>query len=137
MFRQLNTIEKFLDEQFSFLKAYSTSDTFPKYNLISLSEHEDKIELALAGYKKEDLKVTLIDQLLQIECKKAHNANPFEFKEFPKFREMQIAQRDFLISFKIFKNSKVSKVKFADGILTINVDRPKPEVKESTSFNID
>ena len=57
----LNDIEKYsigMDEWFHRLgTVHETSSNYPPYNLIKESETEFRLEIALAGYKKEDIEV--------------------------------------------------------------------------------
>ena len=44
----------YLDRVFDFQE---TQSNYPPYNLIQLNNHESKLEIALAGFKKDELKV--------------------------------------------------------------------------------
>ncbi len=48
----------------------STKENYPPYNLIQLNNHESKLEIALAGFKKDDLKVFTEFGKLHVEGQK-------------------------------------------------------------------
>ena len=48
----------------------STKENYPPYNLIQLNNHESTLEIALAGFKKDDLKVFTEFGKLHVEGKK-------------------------------------------------------------------
>ena len=58
----LNDIEKYsigMDEWFHrFGTMHETYNNYPPYNLIKESETEYRLEIALAGYKREDIRVS-------------------------------------------------------------------------------
>ena len=68
-----------------FFNAPTQSSNYPPYNLIQLNNHESKLEIALAGFKKDELKVYTEFGKLYIEGKKEESENVGEFvhKDWP------------------------------------------------------
>ena len=50
---------------------FKNTNNYPPYNTIKLSNHEYRVEVALAGFKKEDLKVYTQEGKLIIEGSKS------------------------------------------------------------------
>ena len=60
-----------MDETFDRLfKQHETSSNYPPYNLIQVSNVESLLELALAGFKKEEINVYTQDGKLFVEGQK-------------------------------------------------------------------
>lgn len=113
-----------LDKNFS---AYNTP-TFPHYNLTIVDENTYRIDVALAGYSKDELDITLDGTLLTISGKKSEDTSYTENKEekYPKRIHNGIAKRNFYLKFKVIEGSKVINPKFENGLLTLVVLKPKP-----------
>jgi len=58
--------ERMFDEDFTSFNA----PTFPFYNIVKQGKNKFAIELALAGYSKDDIEVNLEDGVLSIKSKK-------------------------------------------------------------------
>ena len=106
-------LNKFWDE--------STKENYPPYNLIQLNNHESKLEIALAGFKKDNLKVFTEFGKLHVEAKKEDSENVGEFIH------KGLAQRSFQRVWTISDDTKVGSVKFEDGLLTVELGKVVPE----------
>jgi len=96
--------------------------TFPKYNLIRKSENEWVVEMALAGFAREDLSVTIERGDLVVKGA----AKESEHKE-NEFLHRGIATRAFTRSFTMSDYVEVSGATYEDGILRISLKRNEPE----------
>ena len=67
----------------------STKENYPPYNLILLNNHESKLEIALAGFKKDELRVFTEFGKLHVEGSKE------ESKVDGTFIHQGLAQRNF------------------------------------------
>lgn len=97
--------------------------SYPPYNIKKISDDKYEIEIAIAGFKKEDLRVELNDHQLVIEGKK-------ESKEESKdvdYVYKGIASRHFRQSFALADHVKVHESEFKDGILTVKLESQVPE----------
>merc|ERR1712159_188863 len=75
-------LDDYLDRFFS----VSTQTNYPPYNLIQLNNHESKLEIALAGFKKDEIKVYTEFGKLHVEGKKKRNQQlmeNFSTKDWP------------------------------------------------------
>jgi len=99
----------------------STKENYPPYNLIQLNNHESKLEIALAGFKKDNLKVFTEFGKLHVEGKKEESENVGEFIH------KGLAQRNFKRVWTVSDDTKVGSVEFEDGLLTVQLNKIVPE----------
>ena len=72
LIERINKYSIGMDETFDRLfKQHETSSNYPPYNLIQVSNVESLLELALAGFKKEEINVYTQDAKLFVEGQKA------------------------------------------------------------------
>ena len=108
----------YLDRVFDFQEAQSN---YPPYNLIQLNNHESKLEIALAGFKKDELKVYTEFGKLYVEGKKEEPEIDGEFVY------KGLAQRSFERVWTVSDDTKVGSVKFEDGLLTVELNKIVPK----------
>ena len=99
----------------------TTTSNYPPYNLIQVNNHESKLEIALAGFKKDELKVYTEFGKLYIEGKKEESEVDGEFIH------KGLAQRSFQRVWTVTDDTKVGSVKFEDGLLTVGLNKIVPE----------
>ena len=99
----------------------TTTSNYPPYNLIQVNNHESKLEIALAGFKKDELKVYTEFGKLYIEGKKEESEVDGEFIH------KGLAQRSFQRVWTVPDDTKVGSVKFEDGLLTVELNKIVPE----------
>ena len=105
----------------SFFNADIPQSNYPPYNLIHLNNHESKLEIALAGFKKDELKVFTEFGKLYVEGKKEESENVGEFVH------KGLAQRSFQRVWTVSDDTKVGSVEFVDGLLTVELNKIVPE----------
>ena len=108
----------YLDRVFDFQESQSN---YPPYNLIQLNNHESKLEIALAGFKKDELKVFTEFGKLHVEGKKETSETDGEFVH------KGLAQRSFQRVWQVTDDTKVGSVKFEDGLLTVELNKIVPD----------
>ena len=108
----------YLDRVFDFQE---TTSNYPPYNLIQLNNHESKLEIALAGFKKDELKVYTEFGKLYVEGKKEEPEVDGEFVY------KGLAQRSFERVWTVSDDTKVGSVKFEDGLLTVELNKIVPD----------
>jgi|TARA_B100000965_G_scaffold135903_1_gene113070 HSP20 family molecular chaperone IbpA len=99
----------------------STKENYPPYNLIQLNNHESTLEIALAGFKKDDLKVFTEFGKLHVEGKKETSETDGTFVH------KGLAQRSFKRVWTVSDDTKVGSVKFEDGLLTVQLNKIVPD----------
>ena len=104
-----------------FFNEPSQTSNYPPYNLIQLNNHESTLEIALAGFKKDELKV-------YTEFGKLHVQGTKEESEVNgSFVHKGLAQRSFERVWTVSDDTKVGSVKFTDGLLTVELKKIVPE----------
>ena len=107
-----NFFESFFDQD--------VTTNYPPYNLIHVNNVESRLEIALAGFKKGEVKVYTEYGKLTIE------ANVDE-KEEATFLHRGLARRSFTRSWAIPDDTEVREVKFTDGLLTVELGKVVPD----------
>ena len=95
--------------------------SFPPYNLLKLDENNYKVELAVAGYTKEDIQITVEKDTLTINSKIKESVSA------PEVIHQGIAERQWVQTFILGEYMAVKDATLKDGLLTINVERELPE----------
>jgi molecular chaperone IbpA len=130
----LNDIEKYsigMDEWFNrFDTVHESTTNYPPYNLIKESETEFRLELALAGYKKEDIKVSTEWNKLSVEAKKSETSDVGEYLH------NGLAKRAFTRTWTLSDDVEVSDVNLEDGLLVIKLNRVIPEHQKRKVYEI-
>ena len=100
---------------------HETTSNYPPYNLVTVSNVESRLELALAGFRKAEVNVYTQDGKLFIEGQK-------EDKETgTNYVHRGVAQRSFTRSWTLSDETEVRSVEFEDGLLNITLGRIVPE----------
>ena len=99
---------------------HETTSNYPPYNLITVSNTESRLELALAGFKKKEVNVYTQDGKLFVEGQK-------EDKETETtYLHKGLAQRSFTRAWTLSDDTEVRSVDFEDGLLSITLGRIVP-----------
>jgi molecular chaperone IbpA len=110
--------------------AHKTNTTsYPPYDLFKLDEDTYRISLAIAGFSKDDIDVSVDNGTLII---KGEIVEVVDAEVVHK----GIASRKFTRSFALGEYMEVTGAEIKDGMLHINVDRIVPEEKKPKSIKI-
>lgn len=118
------------DNFFNRYKHPSYSSTYPPTDITQIDENETVIEMAVAGYKEEDLKVEYFKNTLTVTGSKV-SPNTVHSKIVG-----EIARRSFVRSFAIADDCEIKEVSLSDGILSISVVQNIPEEKKPKILTI-
>lgn len=129
----LDEIDRFsigLDPWFTNLNsAYTTNSNYPPYNVVDIGEGKKRLEVAVAGFSRNDIDVYTEKNLLTIEGKILN-------KEEEKYHHNGIAKRNFKRSWTLGDDVRVDDVKLSDGLLTIELSTIVPEHQKRKVYNI-
>jgi len=100
---------------------------YPPYNIRKAGKDKYAIEVALAGFNRDDVEVEFEDKLLTVRTKKV---NKTVEKDGSEIIHKGISQRSFSRSITIADDVKVSGAELKDGLLTINCEKIMPEQKK-------
>jgi len=104
-----------------FFNEPSQTSNYPPYNLIQLNNHESTLEIALAGFKKDELQVFTEFGKLYVQGTKE------ESEVDGTFVHQGLAQRSFKRVWTVSDDTKVGSVEFVDGLLTVQLNKIVPE----------
>ena len=105
------------------------SQSYPPYDILKLDEDTYRISLAVAGFTKEDIDVSIDNGTLNI---KGEIVEVVDAEVVHK----GIAGRKFTRSFALGEYMEVTGADMKDGMLHINVERIVPEEKKPKSIKI-
>ena len=111
----------------------SIQSNYPPYNIRKLGKDQFQIEVALAGFRKDDVEVEYEDNLLTVKTKDVKRS---EEKEGDEVIHRGISQRSFARSFTIADDVKVNGAELKDGLLTISCEKIIPEIKKRRLIEI-
>ncbi len=100
---------------------HETTSNYPPYNLVTVSNVESRLELALAGFKKKQVNVYTQDGKLFVEGQREDGETGTEYVH------RGVAQRSFTRSWTLSDETEVRSVTFEDGLLTIILGKVIPE----------
>lgn len=114
----------------SWTTSWTPTETYPPYNIREIDEDTRVLELALAGFSKDEIKVELENRMLTITGEKAKT------DEEVKYIHKGIATRKFTKSVALWEYWEVESADFNDGILYIVLKREIPEEKKPRQIKI-
>ena len=123
------------DRLFTMLETASKNEGqgYPPYNIESLDENQYRIELAVAGFKPEELNIEAKENQLTVTGKKAANDDTAPQKTY---LHRGLAERDFERRFQLADVIKVTNASFEHGLLNIDLKREVPEHKKPRKVEI-
>ena len=98
----------------------SSNANYPHFNIIQENNHESTLEIALAGFKKKEVKVYTEHGKLVVEGKK-------EEKKENEYVHRGMAQRSFQRGWQLTDDVEIKEVTFEDGLLSIHLGKIVPE----------
>jgi len=98
-----------------------TTSNYPPYNLIQVNNVESRLEVALAGFKKDELKVFTEFGKLYVEGKKE------ESETNESFVHKGLAKRSFSRVWTITDDTEIRRVGFSDGLLVVELGKVIPD----------
>ena len=112
------------------LLASPVNQSFPPHNIIKVDDYQYIVELAIAGFNKQEVTITLKDSVLEIKGQK----NP----EDPEVQYLHkgIGTRSFIKTIKLADTVEVRGADFKDGILRVALENVVPESKKPRQIEI-
>ena len=111
------------DRLASLLEAASAEGAggYPPYNIERTDENAYRIDIAVAGFRPEELNVEVKENLLTVTGRKAAN------DEAKKYLHRGLAERNFERRFQLADYVVVTDANLADGLLSVSLKRELPE----------
>lgn len=102
--------------------ANSVSNNYPPHNILKLAENEYAIQLAVTGFDKSEISVTVEDNVLVIKGESLSADYAVE-----QYLHRGLATRDFAKEFPLAEHIEVSGAEIKNGMLTVKLVRNVPE----------
>jgi len=104
-----------------FWDGVDTTSNYPPYNIIEINNVESRLEVALAGFKKDELKVFTEFGKLYVEGTKEKQ------EDDRTFRHRGVAARSFSRVWSLSDDTEIRGVEFTDGLLVVKLGKIVPE----------
>tara|TARA_B100000287_G_C20371555_1_gene677905 strand:+ start:279 stop:734 length:456 start_codon:yes stop_codon:yes gene_type:complete len=110
----------------------SRDSGYPPYNIRKINDLQYSIEIALAGFSKEDIEVELTDGNLVVRSTEDKTSEDSD----DSFVHKGIAKRAFMRQFSLSDDIVVKGADLKDGLLVIDLERVIPEEKKPRLIQI-
>ena len=129
----INDVEKYsigMDEWLHRMGAvHETNSKYPPYNRIKLSNVRERLEVALAGFKREEIKVYTENNKLFVQGTKAE-------EDTKEYITKGIASREFMRVWTCSDDFVVETVDYVDGVLSVELQRVIPEHQKRKDYSL-
>jgi molecular chaperone IbpA len=122
-----------LDDVFYRLHSYgmgTANESYPPYNLVKESEVKWRIELALAGWSKDEVEVCTESNILLIRSIAAKQKGEEEYLH------RGVSTRNFTRGFNLSDDVEIGKVKFNNGLLVVELRKIIPDHQKLKVYEI-
>jgi len=110
--------------------AAETATGYPPYNIERTGDHDYRIEIAVAGFKPEELSIEVKESVLTVQGRKTANDGE------RRFVHRGLAERNFERRFQLAEYVVVTTANLADGLLSIDLRRELPEALKPRRIEI-
>ena len=132
---RINTFSIGFDRMFDSLTSasgYTQQTNYPPYNIIKKSDTEFLIEVAIAGFSKDDVEVRMAENRLNISSIDLKNSE----MDNTEYLHKGISARSFKRAFTLSDDVVVKEANMENGILSIAMERVVPEDKKPRTIKI-
>ena len=138
IFNQLRPLSVGFDDVFDHFESLFDSDfrlptvNYPPYNIVKTGTNKYDIEVALAGFSKKDIDVSVENGVLTIESKVEEKDKDEDGNTIYK----GISKRYFKRSFTIADDVEINGAELKDGLLKVSMEKIVPESKKLKTIEI-
>ena len=121
------------DDLYYRLHSYGTgsvNDAYPPYNIVEESNIKWRIEVALAGWSKDEVEVTTESNVLLIKSKTAKSKGEEEYMH------RGISSRSFARGFNLSDDVEIGTVSFNNGLLVVELMKVIPDHQKLKVYEI-
>ena len=144
IFNQLRPLSVGFDDVFDHFESMFDYDmvnvsNYPPYNIVKTGDNKYDVEVALAGFNKKDINVSVENGMLTIESKTEDKSKVSDLKSEDKDGEVihkGISKRYFKKSFTISDDVEVKGAELKDGMLRVSMEKIIPEAKKLRTIDI-
>ena len=129
-----NGFNSILDQFFG--SAFASDNVSQMKTDVVENDNEYKLDIELAGFSKDDIKIELSDGYLTISANKTENTEKSEGDKYiRRERSVKSLKRSFLVE-DLVDEDKIS-AKMQDGILHLTLPKKEPQIPEKKTVLID
>ena len=134
IFNQLRPLSVGFDDMFDHFESMFDVPTinYPPYNIVKTGDNKFDIEVALAGFNKKDINVSVENGMLTIESKQDEKSKDKDGEVIHK----GISKRYFKRSFTIADDVEVKGAELKDGLLKVSMEKIIPDAKKLKTIDI-
>ncbi len=120
------------DRLAALLDAAASGETsgYPPYNIETVGQDAYRVEVAVAGFKPEELNLEVKENVLTVQGRKAAN------DDSRRYLHRGLAERNFERRFQLADYVVVTDAQLADGLLSISLKRELPEAMKPRRIEI-
>ena len=115
-----------------FNESPSLHTNYPPYDILKTDEHSYVVELAVAGFSKKDIEVTVESGVLTVESDREGNSE----SNGQEIIHRGISKRYFKKSFSISDDVEIRGAELKDGLLRISMEKIIPESRKRKEISI-
>ena len=141
IFNQLRPITVGFDNVFDHFERMFNDDFFnvptvnyPPYNIVKTGANTYNVEVALAGFSRDDVSVEFAEGILTIKSKDRTESDKKD--EDGDIIHKGISKRYFSKSFTVSDDVEIKGAELKDGLLTVSLERIVPESKKARVIEI-
>jgi molecular chaperone IbpA len=106
-----------------------TRTSYPPYDIVELEDNKYVVNVAVAGFRREDIIITSEGSALSITGSYGLKEEKDEDAVDGKFIHNGIARRDFNLNFMLAEHVEIDSAKLEDGVLSVRLFKNIPEEK--------
>tara|TARA_B100000212_G_C26922363_1_gene342553 strand:- start:31 stop:444 length:414 start_codon:yes stop_codon:yes gene_type:complete len=120
-----NPVSFGLEDMFKRLDVLTDSHAvnYPPYNIIKVNDTTQQLEIALAGFKREEIEVAVERNVLTVATHRSED-------DKREYTHRGLASRTFARNWQLSDDAVVENVKYEDGLLTLDVRKEVPEAQK-------
>ena len=140
IFNQLRPLSVGFDDVFDQFESFFDSDlriptiNYPPYNIVKTGKNAYDIEVALAGFNKKDIDVSVEDCVLTIESKASDKDESKDEDGDTIYKG--ISKRYFKRQFTLSNDVEIKGAELKDGLLKVSMEKIVPESKKLKTIEI-
>jgi len=108
----------------------SHNTNYPPYNLIKHDSSNYEIQIALAGFKREEIEVSTESNILKVASKTSGSDPKVEYLH------KGVSRRSFVFTKQLSDDVRVVDVAFEDGLLIISLEKIIPDHMKRTTYEV-
>lgn len=116
------------------VNAQQSNINYPPYNIVKHDDDHFAIELAIAGFREGDIKITVEKNILTIKGEQRQDLD--ELTTEVEYLHRGISSRDFTRTFTLAEHVEVAGAKAENGILKVELERQVPEEQKPKTVAI-